>query len=457
MIRRRKRILLINPWIYDFAAYDLWAKPLGLLSLGGYLRTEGYRVFLIDCLDVDSPWMESEEKARLFRRPYHCGKFFKEPVEKPRPLTSIPRTYSRYGITEAAFWRGLHAVGRPDLVLVTSFMTYWYPGAFRVIALVKKAFPGVPVILGGIYATLCHEHAVVNSAADSVFAGGDVDHALALVREILGTPVQKTYGASYPVFDLYPQLQSVCLATSRGCPYRCVYCASSLLAGHFSQRRPRDVVDEIYRWVHEFHVTDIAFYDDALLINPSDHFLPLLEGILEKGIGCRFHLPNGMHARGLTGEVADLMFRVGFKTIRLGLETINPVKQVETGGKVDDEDVRRAIEFLKEAGFPSRDIGVYLMAGLPGQRWQEVEAGIEKVLQWGALPRIAEYSPIPHTALWTEAVRHSSYDLEREPLFQNNSILPCQWEGFSWEDLAAVKVSLQRRVRQGTLAPKDMQ
>jgi len=30
-----KRILLINPWIYDFAAYDLWVKPLGLLSLGG--------------------------------------------------------------------------------------------------------------------------------------------------------------------------------------------------------------------------------------------------------------------------------------------------------------------------------------------------------------------------------------------------------------------------------------
>jgi hypothetical protein len=32
------KLILINPWIYDFAAYDLWSKPLGLLYLAGYLR-----------------------------------------------------------------------------------------------------------------------------------------------------------------------------------------------------------------------------------------------------------------------------------------------------------------------------------------------------------------------------------------------------------------------------------
>lgn len=443
----RKKILLVNPWIYDFAAYDLWAKPLGLLSLGGYLRTRGHRVFMIDCLDVYSPWMEAEEKVRPSRKPYHCGKFFKEPVEKPLPLKSIPRTYSRYGVTEAAFWEGLHDIGRPDLVLVTSLMTYWYPGPFRVIEFVKKAFPGIPILLGGIYATICHEHALANSGADFVFAGGETKHALALVDEILDTSSKKIQQASHPVFDLYPYLDSVCLATSRGCPYRCSYCASSLLQDHFSQRSPQDVVKEICHWVEKFHVTDIAFYDDALLVNASHYFVPILEEVLENNIRCRFHLPNGIHARGLTREVADLMFCVGFKTIRLGLETINPARQVDTGGKISDEDVQTAIEFLREAGFSSRDIGVYLMAGLPGQPWQEVEAGIEKIWQWGALPKIAEYAPIPHTALWEQAVHHSSYDIEGEPLLQNNSILPCHWEGFSWEDLAAIKIKLQRDMR----------
>jgi hypothetical protein len=35
------RALLVNPWICDFATYDLWAKPLGLLQIAAYLRRAG--------------------------------------------------------------------------------------------------------------------------------------------------------------------------------------------------------------------------------------------------------------------------------------------------------------------------------------------------------------------------------------------------------------------------------
>jgi hypothetical protein len=36
-----KTILLINPWIYDFAAFDFWTKPLGLLQIGdGFFKIE---------------------------------------------------------------------------------------------------------------------------------------------------------------------------------------------------------------------------------------------------------------------------------------------------------------------------------------------------------------------------------------------------------------------------------
>ncbi len=39
-----RRVLLINPWIHDFAAYDPWGRPLGLLSIGGLLRAAGCAV-----------------------------------------------------------------------------------------------------------------------------------------------------------------------------------------------------------------------------------------------------------------------------------------------------------------------------------------------------------------------------------------------------------------------------
>ena len=82
-------ILLINPWITDFAAYNFWVRPLGLLYISSLLRENGFRVTLIDCLDL-----------LIKTKTYGDGKLFKTKIEKPFSLKSIPRNYSRYGIPE---------------------------------------------------------------------------------------------------------------------------------------------------------------------------------------------------------------------------------------------------------------------------------------------------------------------------------------------------------------------
>ncbi len=63
---------------------------------------------------------------------------------------------------------------------------------------------------------------------------------------------------------------------------------------------------------------------------------------------------------------------------------------------------------------------------------------IRQVRRLGATPVLTQYSPIPHTALWAEAVKVSRYDLEAEPLYHNNSIFPC-WPEFSWERYTRLK------------------
>ena len=40
---RPPHILLINPWITDFVAYNFWIKPLGLLQIASFLRKTGFR------------------------------------------------------------------------------------------------------------------------------------------------------------------------------------------------------------------------------------------------------------------------------------------------------------------------------------------------------------------------------------------------------------------------------
>ncbi len=431
-------ILLINPWITDFAAYNFWVKPLGLLNIASLLRENGFRATLIDCLDFS-----------MKRRKYEDGKFFKTKIDKPRPLKSIPRNYSQYGIPEEMLLKRFSMLEeKPDIIGITSGMTYWYPGISKVVELTKKFFRNAPIILGGTYATLCYEHAQKHSNVDIVFNGSGQLEVLKLISELTRFPIpQSAYRIDpmpYPSFDLYPQLDYICIATSRGCPLKCTYCASPFLRKGFSTRDPFAVVDEIEYWTIKYGINNIAFYDDALLIDPSSHFIPIMKEVIKRRIRCNFHTPNAIHIREIDEEVADLLFRSGFKTIRLGFETSNEATQVETGGKVNNQEFRQAIKCLNRAGYSGKEIGVYIMVGLPGQRVEEGEEAIAFVKETGANPMLVEYSPIPHTPLFEKARRMSQFDLENEPLFHNKSILPCQWEGFTMADYRRLKEGLRR-------------
>jgi len=433
-------ILLLNPWITDFAAYNFWIKPLGLLYLGGLLKNIGFKISLIDCLDYT-----------IKTKYYGDGKFFKKKIDKPKALKLIPKNYSQYGITEEMLFEKLSKIQeKPNLICITSMMTYWYPGVFKLIEIIKDFFKGIPILLGGIYATLCYDHAIKNSGADFVFKGGNLRDALRIISKIIGfhsSLQEETIGKIsyfFPPFDLYQGLKYVPILTSRGCPFRCSYCASNLLTDGFVRRDPLDVCKEIEHWNINYKVENIAFYDDALLIEPKKYFIPMIENIIKKGIRCNFHTPNAIHIREIDQEIANLLYRANFKTIRLGLETSIEKIQIETGGKVNNQEFLNAIKYLKKAGYQANEIGVYIMAGLPGQSVEEVRESIIFVREVGAKPIIVEYSPIPHTPLFEKAKKFSRYDIENEPLYHNNSILPCEWEEFSFSDFLNLKLKVKR-------------
>jgi len=132
-------------------------------------------------------------------------------------------------------------------------------------------------------------------------------------------------------------------------------------------RSSESVVEEIKYWHERFGVEDFVFYDDALLVDAEKHATPIFEGIINSGFNIRFHTPNAVHIRGISRQTAQLMFRAGFKTLRLGLETASFDARQELDKKVTSEEFRRAVTCLKEAGFHQNEIGAYLLVGLPGQ------------------------------------------------------------------------------------------
>ncbi len=434
-------ILFINPWIYDFAAYDFWAKPLGLLTLTAIVDLHGMDVSYIDCLDrfhLKAP--VTDPYARYGRGPY-----LKTPIQKPVGLKDVPRNYSRYGIKKKWLTEDFLAIEKPDLILMTSLMTYWYPGVRETIRVVKKIFPDIPLVLGGIYAGLCHDHAQEHMGADLVFTGPGEKHILNLVKEFTGFSVSCKFDPDqldtypYPAFYLQRKTGYIPIMTSKGCPFRCKYCASHFLNPVQMVRSPESVVEEIKFWYQKYKVKDFVFYDDALLVDAENHAVPMLEKIITTGMNIRFHTPNAVHVRGITAKTAGLMLEAGFQTLRLGLETADFNKRDELDKKVTAVEFQRAVTFLKKAGFQKNQIGAYLLSGLPGQSIESIKDSINIVKQNRITPILAHYSPIPHTALWEKAVAACRYDLESDPVFANNAISPCQDKAFSWETLSYLK------------------
>ncbi len=425
---------------------------MGLLYLASILRENNIDVQFIDCLNPVHPGLSEEQNVtNPKRKNYGQGQYPKEVIPTPKPLQGIIRNFHRYGITPRLLRQELEQCTTPNLIMVTSMMTYWYPGVFDVIKIAKEIFPGIPVLLGGNYVTLCPEHAML-SGADYILPGEGELQIRFIIQELLqqeivsNIPVMSDLDSlPYPAFDLLPYMMQLPIMTSRGCPFRCTYCASHILNSSYRRRSPDLVADEITFWHEKFGIKHFSFYDDAFLMNSEEMAIPLLEEIIRRKLPCQFHCPNGLHLRGINEEIGRLMFKAGFRTLRFGFETSDLNQQIKTGGKVTNEHLRTAIFHLKKAGYKTRDIGLYLLCGLPGQSAQEVKESILFVLALEAKPILAEFSPIPGTVLWDQAVKTSYYDIEREPLFHNNTLLPCRNEHFTYEDYRALKSMVRLR------------
>jgi len=417
-----KNILLVNPWIYDFTAYDFWLRPLGLLYIASLLRKHTrFRLDFIDCLDRHHPLWKKEIKTK----PDGRGPFPKEEVPKPSVLKDIPRKFSRYGIPVPLFLNKLEQIPPPDLVLVTCAMTYWYPGIQLVAELIRKKFGRIPIVLGGVYATLMPEHARTFSGADIVFQGAGEREIFSLFRDALGDSSSLDYRYEtleeipWPAFDLLSAKDALPVLTSRGCPFNCSFCASPLLHKKFEQRTPSSVVFEVEHHYREHKTRHFAFYDDALLIRKDNHIIPLLKELIQRKLPVFFHTPNGLHVREVDSELASLFKKANFKSLFLSQESIDENVLTKTGSKVSEGDLEEAVVHLKKTGFRRREINVYLMVGLPSQDIAGIRESIIHVQSLGAIPRLAYFSPVPGTKEWKELVEKGYLALDADPLLHN--------------------------------------
>jgi radical SAM superfamily enzyme YgiQ (UPF0313 family) len=432
-----KDILLVNPWIYDFTAYDFWLKPLGLLYLASILReNSSCRLNYVDCLDRSHPRLGISAKSKADGR----GHFPKEEVSKPEALRAVPRRFSRYGIPVPLFLAELERLPRPEAVLMTSGMTYWYPGVHLAIELIRRKWGRVPIVLGGNYATLASDHARRSSGADVVVEGAAENTLLSLLKTILGdNSIREREFRSFgdlprPAVDLLNRPAALAVLTSRGCPFRCSFCATPLRYPRFEPRSPSSVILEIEENVLLRGVRNFAFYDDALLLDKESHIEPILQKVIEKNLAVAFHTPNGLHIRQIDRRLASLFRRAGVESLYLSQESFDEGLLAASCPKVSGGDLSGALDALEAAGYLKSEINVYLIVGLPGQDLRTVRESIGEVFRLGARPRLAFFSPVPGTAEWMRLIEKGCLAADADPLLHNKLAFAYIWGGISsWE------------------------
>jgi radical SAM superfamily enzyme YgiQ (UPF0313 family) len=329
-------------------------------------------------------------------------------------------------------------------------MTYWYPGAVEAVGLAREVFPRARIVVGGLYPSLCYDHAKTHLGADLTVRGGELRSLYAFIEEVLSRPLafkpdpEDLERLPYPAFDLCEKPFFVPLLTSLGCVYKCTYCATPYLHPKMIRRSPRSVLDEILYW-HDHAVSRFALYDDNFLFDKETYAKPFLNMVKELPFPVYFHNPNALNASTIDEETGVLLKAAGFSEVRLGLETADPKLQKATGGKIDRRAFEKAVSFLRLAGFDGSAVCVYVLAGLPLQESVDVRSTVDYVSGLGLRVSLAHYSPIPHTRLYETHHALARYPIAEEPLFQNNALFPFAWEGFTEQELDELKAYAQAK------------
>ena len=266
---------------------------------------------------------------------------------------------------------------------------------------------GVPVVVSGSDAT-DHPEIYLRRGATAVIVGeGEITLADLADRLQAGQPLEDVAGIAYldeacgvrrsatrpfiksldelpmPAWDLvdvdrYRRVwgerhgfHSMNLATTRGCPYHCNWCAKPIYGQRYAVRSATAVVSEI-AWLRRHFAPDhLWFVDDVFGLKPGwvEEFAGL---IAAQGPPLPFRCL--MRADQVTPEAARALAAAGCTMLWMGAESGSQkvLDAMEKGLRVDD--IRVASRLLKRAGI---EVGFFLQFGYPGETWDDIQATLQ--------------------------------------------------------------------------------
>lgn len=397
---------------------------------------------------------------------------------------------------------------RPDLVAISSNFGFFLENAVDTIAALRHALPGVFIVAGGAdvsaqpeeylrrapgldCAVLGEGEVVLKNLVGRLrnergwqdvrglaFRGGD---------EIVRTPDEariydldrykidyskidmeayfRLYEQGYPArisYEYPGSHRAVSMVTSRGCPYKCIFCSIQVHMGHaFRWHSAEYVVDELRRLVTEHDVRHIHFEDDNLTLH-RPRFKKILRGIIDGGLRLTWDTPNGVRADLLDRELIQLAKQSGCVYLMFGVESGSQRVVDEVVKKdMDLGRIREAARLCHEEGL---DTAAFYIIGFPGETLAEIQQtydlAFEMFTRYRTRPHFNIARPLKGTELYRIAQQQNLFvdtdslesgAREKIPKVLLNPQM-IETEHFSLDDLSRIFLRYQRNfLRQAIL------
>jgi len=148
------------------------------------------------------------------------------------------------------------------------------------------------------------------------------------------------------------------MITSKGCPYKCIFCAISKLS--YSVRSPKNVVDEMEQCYKDYKIREIDFFDAVFFLN-RQRALEICRQIIGRKIKIEWSCRSRVDL--VDEELLRVASLAGCRQIYYGIESAAPAILERINKKVDIEQVKQAIKLSRKFGI--RTLG-FFMIGNPG-------------------------------------------------------------------------------------------
>lgn len=158
------------------------------------------------------------------------------------------------------------------------------------------------------------------------------------------------------------------MASSRGCPYTCNWCAKPTFGRRYTVRSPADVVEEIARLKAEVAPDHIWFADDIFGLDVD--WTTTLARLVEEA-DCRIPFTIQSRVNLMTAPMVDALARAGAREVWLGVETGSQkvLDAMDKGSTV--EAARTATRILKAHGVRAC---WFIQLGYPSESWEDILA-----------------------------------------------------------------------------------